>query len=337
MEFFYYMRLPILFYLVLAAIENVRQMKILLLLMLLSFLWVGKGFYHTMGGRDTSHYSNALRDAGPLGYAGANGLAAFEVACTVFLIGPLACLGWKLHVRAAVLAAGAIGLLAVLFSYSRGSYLGLICSVTYAGIFKARILLVAMVLTLIAAPAILPSSVIERVAMTYDDSGQLENSATERLIIWEEAVDLFKRDPVVGVGYQGFSIHRQLDPIAASELTGVLRDTHNMYMRALIESGIIGLLILIALFVKLFLAGHALYRKAQDPFLRAVGLGFATMMISVILCNLFGDRWTYIEISGYTFTLAALVMRGQWIIRDTPISPPFSQPIQRDLRVKMAV
>jgi putative inorganic carbon (HCO3(-)) transporter len=315
MDWIYYMRLPILFYLVLASIENVRQMKILLLLMGLSFLWVEKGFYQTMRGRNTSHYNDNIRDAGPLGWAGQNGLAAFELECTVFLIGPLACLGWKLHYRAAILTMGAAGVLGVLFSYSRGAYLGMAGAAAYAGIFKMRILLVALLVTIVAAPAILPQSVIERVLMTYDTTGQLESSAQERVELWNDALHLIQREPIFGVGYDGFAIYRGQE--AQETAINGLRDTHNIYVRALIETGVVGLVILIVLFVSLFRAGHALFREAHDPFLRGLGLGFATQMVAVILCNFFGDRWTYIEISGFTFTLAAMVTRARWITQES--------------------
>jgi putative inorganic carbon (HCO3(-)) transporter len=314
-DWIYYLRLPILFYLVLASIENVRQMKILLLLMCLSFLWVEKGFYQTMRGRNTSHYNDNIRDAGPLGWVGQNGLAAFELECTVFLIGPLACLGWKLHYRAALLAIGAAGVLGVLFSYSRGAYLGMVGATAYVGIFKMRILLVALVVTIVAAPAILPQSVMERILMTYDAQGQLESSAQERVDLWNDALRLIQKEPIFGVGYDGFAIYRRGE--AQETAINELRDTHNMYVRAVIETGVVGLMILIVLFASLFRAGHALFREARDPFLRGLGLGFSTQMVAVILCNFFGDRWTYIEISGFTFTLAAMVTRGRWIAQET--------------------
>jgi hypothetical protein len=90
-----------------------------------------------------------------------------------------------------------------------------------------------------------------------------------------------------------------------------------MYVRTLIESGVVGLAILLVLFVSLFRTGHALFREAHDPFLRGLGLGFATQMVAVILCNCFGDRWTFIEISGFTFTLAAMVTRARWITQES--------------------
>jgi hypothetical protein len=53
-------------------------MKILLVLMMVSVLRANTGFYHTVSERDFSHFDYGLRYAGALGYAGENGLAAFE-------------------------------------------------------------------------------------------------------------------------------------------------------------------------------------------------------------------------------------------------------------------
>jgi hypothetical protein len=40
-------------------------------------------------------------------------------------------------------------------------------------------------------------------------------------------------------------------------------------------------------------------------------LGVFLWMVCAVLTNLFGDRWNYIEISGYLWTAAAMILRGR--------------------------
>ena len=42
---------------------------------------------------------------------------------------------------------------------------------------------------------------------------------------------------------------------------------------------------------------------------KALGLGFAIAIIVLLINNMFGDRWTYMEVSCYLWVFAALVQR----------------------------
>ncbi len=77
----------IIFAVVVSVIKDVKQIKIIVVLMCLSVLAVDKGFYGTMSDRDLSHFSYEVRDGGPLGYAGVNGVATFEAEFMLFVLG----------------------------------------------------------------------------------------------------------------------------------------------------------------------------------------------------------------------------------------------------------
>src|SRR5260370_242736 len=59
-----YMVLPLVFILVVSVIKEIRQIKILVLLLCVSALLANKSFYDVVGGRDLSHFSYDMRDAG---------------------------------------------------------------------------------------------------------------------------------------------------------------------------------------------------------------------------------------------------------------------------------
>jgi O-antigen ligase len=90
-------------------------------------------------------------------------------------------------------------------------------------------------------------------------------------------------------------------------------DTHNIYLKVLVETGIVGLLLFLWLLGKTFLIGWQTFRRAREPFYAALGLGLAAWIVCTAVANLFGDRWTYLQINGYLWVLAGLVARALMI------------------------
>ncbi len=295
-------RIPLLFLLTFSAITTKRQMQILLVCMLIAFLWVGKGFRQNVAHRDTSAgFSNDLRHGGGLGFGGSNGMAAYQAQCLVIILG-LWGVDRRLWLRAAMAGAIAMGVYGVLFSYSRGAYVGLAAALVYLGLFKLRWILPLLVLAALGWQVILPKSVQDRITMTYESQGgELEASASSRLEIWEHAYRVGMQDPLLGVGFDSFRYYRE---------GAELKDTHNIYLRTFVDTGVVGLLLLLSLWLRAMLAGHELFRATQDPLLSGLGLGTAMMMVVVLLVNLFGDRWTYVELGGMIMMLLGLNMRG---------------------------
>ncbi len=332
-----YLVMPILFVIVAAVIRDARQMKILVFLMVLSFLLVNRNFYSNVSGRDLTVFSHSNRDAGPLGYAGENGFAAFEAQFMVFLLG-LYAFQKNRTVKLVLLGVVGTGIYCLLYSFSRGGYLAFLLGLVFLGIFQERKWLIAVVVLLIAWQTILPASVQQRIAMTYDkEDRQLDTSAQARVTLWEDAVKLFHQNPIVGTGFNTYEYLNRVE-LEHGFQGGYYKDTHNYYLKVLVETGIPGLILFVWLLFRMFGIGFALYRTAEDVFLRSVGLGFAVMMVAAIVANLFGDRWTYMQVNCYLWILMGCVVRGQIIteqarqevgvpVRPLPILPtPASRP-----------
>lgn len=315
-----YMRMPAIFVLTYLAINTKRKMEILLLCMLVSFLWVGKGFRTTMGARDVSQsFSNNLRSGAGLGFGGSNGMAAFQLGSAAFLIGIFgADKRWR--IRIPILAAIAMGVYGILFSYSRGAYVGFALVLCYVSFFKMRWLVPVLLIVALNAQWILPQSVKDRISMTYQEKEgeeELESSAGDRLEIWMHALQTTLRDPILGVGFDTYRYYRQ---------DQALRDAHNMYLRALVDTGVVGLVLLVMFWLTGLKAGHQLFRVANDPLFKGIGFGFAGHVIGLMAANMFGDRWTYIELCGPTVLLMGMVMRAHALIQQPEQAPRVMVP-----------
>jgi putative inorganic carbon (HCO3(-)) transporter len=313
---FTFMHLPLLFILVNSVVKDKRQMEFLLFAMMISFLWAMKNFYGNVAQRETTQFVEGLRNSMGQDFGGSNGRAAFAAQCTLFLLAVFGSIR-SFRVRILVVFLLAAGLYSVLFSYSRGAWLGFACGILYLGITRMRWFLLAGLLLVPFAGVLLPRAVIQRATMTYQE-GQLDTSSADRIQIWQEALKTSLADPILGVGFDCYHFYR-------AEEEEELLDTHNMYVKAYVETGVVGLLCLVGFFFTAFRLGHRLAKMATDPFYRALGAGFAAYMVSVIVTNMFGDRWTYIDLSAFTWILLALVVQGT-LRTEAPASAPEPAP-----------
>jgi putative inorganic carbon (HCO3(-)) transporter len=304
-----YVEMFLVAFVVASVIKDKSQVRILILVMCFSVLLINRTYASLLGGRDISHFSDEVREAGALGYAGVNGFAAFEAMFTSFLLG-LYVYQKRLAVKVGMLGLIAMCCYCLLFSFSRGGYIGLLAGFSTVGVLKARHLLIAVLVVLIGWQTLLPAAVQERISMTKEgaSSGQsFDASSEERLEIWEDAVNMFKQNPILGTGFDTYQFMGRVGPYT---------DTHNYYMKVIAETGLIGLTLYSFLLAKLFNVGSTLFRSSTDPFWTAFSVGFLALLASAIVLNFFGDRWTYQQVDGYLWVLLGCAMSGQRAVQD---------------------
>jgi O-antigen ligase len=293
--------------LVAATLKDEKQIKLLLVFMCLSMLLVNRSFYSVMRDRDLTQFSYDVRYAGVVGYAGVNGLAALEVMFVSFLLGVYSYVKiFKLKIG--ILFVIATSVYCILFAFSRSGYAAMLVVLIVLGLLRNRKLLILVMVLLISWQTLLPTSVQERILMTTEDAHNgalLDNSAQERVVLWEDAFDLFMKNPITGTGFHTYAYLNRYQGF---------RDTHNYYVKIMVETGIVGSFLFIALLYKLAMMGFRLFRTSNEPFWSGVGLGFFMLVCSAIILNLFGDRWTYQQINGFQWVLLGCVIRGQLTI-----------------------
>jgi O-antigen ligase len=195
----------------------------------------------------------------------------------------------------------AVTLLAAMYTFSRAGYLAILFSVLVLGILKDRKLLLVLGVFLLIWQSVVPTAVRERVNMTKDSNGQLEASAQERVDLWENAERSILSSPIVGNGFATFQLGEHVDN---------LKDTHNWYVKVLVETGLIGLILAFLLLQQLIALAYRLFRRASDPLYQGLGLGLLLATCSCVVSNFFGDRWTYVEITGLLWVLAGAAIRA---------------------------
>jgi len=169
-----------------------------------------------------------------------------------------------------------------------------------------RKLLLILGVFLLTWQTVVPTAVRERVTMTKDSYGQLESSSQSRIDLWKESWDSFVRRPIVGNGFATFQY--------GQHVVADLKDTHNLFVKVMVETGIVGVILVFFLLEQTLALGFRLFRHATDPLYQGIGLGLVLAMCSSIVGNCFGDRWSFLEISGPLFVVVGAAVRVNQLI-----------------------
>jgi O-antigen ligase len=313
-----YLMLPLFFVAAGLVIEDRKTIRRIVLLVGVSLALVDRASILDTLSRSWTSFDESKRDAGPLVY-GSNQLAAFLAQFGMFFWGFGKIMKRK-KVKLLCYALVAATIFATMYTFSRASYLALLFSIAVLAILKDRKLLLLLPLFLLTWKTIVPVAVTERVEMTKNANGQLDQSAEDRVLLWENAKKSFYRSPLLGNGFATFEF---------GDHVGDLKDTHNWYVKVLVETGIVGGVIALVMLFQMFSSSFRLYRSGNDPLYTALGLGCFLAMCSCVVANCFGDRWTYLEINGLLWVLMAAVARAQQLALAEPALA--AQPVEEPL------
>jgi O-antigen ligase len=294
-----YLEYFVLYFMVTNNLNDKRQVKMFVYLILMVSLIISIYAWK-------QHFSGIERVSAPFeGKAGeANTLGGY------FILIMSISLGLLLNSRSVMansffMAVIFFALPALLFTLSRGSWLGFIPAVI-AMIFLSKkgklLLLIGLVSVLLIAPMIIPNYVKARVKYTFDSGGttysvlgmkfKLEDSASARVNTWLYSFGKWRQEPFIGYGVAS--------PIPILD---------NQYARVIVEVGLIGFLAFIWILRKLFVNVLMVYRKlSKDGFACGLSAGFLAGFIGLIVHAFGAETFILIRIMEPFWFLAAIIM-----------------------------
>ena len=298
-----YLVIPLVFMATGLVVEDRKAIRTVILLTGISLLFIDRSCLLESLSRSWGSFDENKRGGGPLGF-GSNQTAAFLAQFAMFFWGFVQFMK-RFKVKLLCYGLIALTLLATMYTFSRGSYLAVLFSVFVLAVLKDRKLLIVLGIFLITWQVVLPKAVQERIKMTQDSNGRLESSAQERVTLWTAAQDSIIRSPIVGTGFASFQYGEHVDN---------LKDTHNWYVKVMVETGIIGMIFALMLLQQMLSLGFRLFRRAKDPLYKGLGLGLVLATCSCAVANFFGDRWTYLEIMGLLWVLFGIGVRADQLV-----------------------
>ena len=321
-----YILMPMLLFLVAGSITSVKELKLVLLLICAGIFLLDRGAWGAVSGRDYSSYSDELRDSGPMGYAGSNGLGAFLAQAAAFVL-VVATLESRWRWKVAYYALTLFSVIVLMYSLSRGGYVAFAVGFVFVCLAAQRKLLFLTIALGTLWTSLVPEAVKSRVTMTQTNEGELDHSSETRMTLWEDAFELIESNPITGTGYVTYAYMGRV---------GNYTDTHNIYIKILVETGIVGLLIFLTLLVRLIWSGFRLFLLVNDPLYCTLGLGLATWVLTSATANIFGDRWNYLQVNGYLWVLAG-VLASALVLIEQESNVPAMEAIEENAEDVMEV
>lgn len=295
-----YMIIPLVFVAAGLVLEDRKSVKMVILLTAITVLFIDRSCILESMSRTWTTFDENKRDSGPLAY-GANQTGAYLAQFAIFFWGFTQFVRQKKY---KILGYGLVALTIwpMIYTFSRASYFAFLFAVLILGLIKDRKLLIILGVFLFTWQAVVPLAVKQRIQMTKDANGQLEASAQERVDLWADAEDAFLHSPIVGTGYATFQMGQHVDD---------LKDTHNWYVKVLVETGLLGFIIVLVLLQQMLAVSYKLFKHGKDPLYRGLGLGLLLALCACLIANCFGDRWTYLEITGPLWVLVGATIRAR--------------------------
>lgn len=288
-------------------LKRTRQLLVLLLVVA-----VGAGTEALMQALsfDLGSFSETQRVTGPFGdIKMANRAGVFFAIFLPVLVALVLQPRQKTFVRWAAAAGSLVLVLAILFTFSRQSYLIALFAIMVLLVWRSiPMAMLAAALLAVATVTVVPRSVVERVQQTEqaDGSGSvvLDPSTQSRFTIWQGTLDML-RDHPNGVGLGRFNDH------IGTYTNYAGKDAHNGFLLTLAECGPLGLLALLWVFWRLWRLSRWLRRspgglQSED---RALERGFTLAVVSMALGNMYGSPFFDSVIMANFWILCGLMER----------------------------
>jgi probable O-glycosylation ligase (exosortase A-associated) len=180
--------------------------------------------------------------------------------------------------------------ISVIFSYSRGGYLGLAALILLLSAKANRKMLGILGLIFFVVMFLLfaPQRVMDRF-LSIRTAHETDPSAMARLEAWRTALMMIKAHPILGVGPRNFPLlYETFNPTSSPY------DTHNGYLRTAAETGLPAMFIFLYLifgsWAKLRRKRKFLEANSGPPDLIAYCHGIEVGLIGYSIGNLFGSR-----------------------------------------------
>lgn len=206
------------------------------------------------------------------------------------------------------LVSAAFGALALVMTYSRACWLGLIAAAVVFVFLWRRKLLPLFIAVGVAAIPFLPSSILNRF-LTIFNSG--DSSISSRVPIYQAAIRLIGLRPVTGAGLGTSAVQAAIDAFNIYDGTFDFVHSHNTFLQIWAETGLLGITAFVAsMFHALKTGAKAVLRPGAPSSVRMVILGAVSGLAGSMVCGLTDYLWNYPRVMLIFWFTVALLFAG---------------------------
>jgi O-antigen ligase len=205
------------------------------------------------------------------------------------------------------------------FTYTRSAWIAAVIGVFAVAIMGRRRIMLAILVASIMLSVFAVPTIAQRFAdlgSSTSANGYASNSLAWRLSYWADVLPLAAKDPVTGIGLK-----------MSSFATDQAKEPHNDFLRAYVETGVVGTVAYLALLVSMMLvARHSMSHTKPRPrsYERSIAVGFAGCVVAFVLISIVSNVITEVIVLWYYVAFAAAAYavtqyRANAILRGLPI------------------
>lgn len=206
-----------------------------------------------------------------------------------------------------------MGMLCMVFTQSRGCWLGLILTAMIFVTFYNGKLWGLLPLVLIILPFVIPQTMIERM----QSIGNTEDSSTSyRVFIWLGTLEMLKDFIIGGIG-MGEGAFRSVYPLYSYNAI-IAPHSHNTFLQMLVEGGIGALLIFLAVMWTLLRRLSEVYRSGSKKSMNSLlALAIGSGICGFLLQSMFDYTFYNYRMMAMFFMVAALGISLRYVKEET--------------------
>jgi putative inorganic carbon (HCO3(-)) transporter len=277
------------------------------------------------GAADTEVKRDLTRITGPFNQSNSFGRYLMVLIILGVAIWPHVSARWGLPFTA-ILACCA-GLL--FFTYTRTALVGTVLGLVVVCAVKAKRMLLVLLVVVLCALLVVPqlSSRFTELAAPPAPGERNPNTLTWRLAYWAEVLPLANANPVTGIGLAG-----------TENATDEAKQPHNDFVRAYVETGLIGLGAYVAMLIAMVAVGIRAVRASPPGSLaRGAAVGFLGCAVAFIAASLAANVVSNVVVLWYLYAVggvAAAVARMYQPVAATVQAPIRTRPHAVPARVQ---
>lgn len=198
----------------------------------------------------------------------------------------------------------------LLFTFTRSSWLGFCTGAVVIGTIRAKKLFAPLVIVVVAVVMLASPEMRERMSSTFNP---YHYNNISRLQMWSTGVKIFIDNPLVGVGDIGIE---QVWPRYAPPDWKPAGHLHNNLIMWAVTLGGIGLIVLTALFVKIWIVVRRIEKRLHDEwFGGSVALGALAVLAGFHVNGLFEWNFGDAEIIILVWTITGFALAADTVLK----------------------
>lgn len=209
---------------------------------------------------------------------------------------------------------GLIILLAIIFSYGRAVWLGLIGGLIFMAILRSKKFILSISTAVIVGSLLLIFIPSSRFSRRVVETFKSRRPIGDRIYFWKGSLRIIRDHPITGVGWEGFRlVYPKYKPARGRQLVS---HAHNNFVDVAVDSGLFGLGMFLWLLVTIYKVGLHIFKELGEGYFKGIAWGFLGSFTAFLIAGLsqynFGDS----EVVMLFYFLLGMVMVIPRIVRE---------------------